>query len=79
MVLLTKIKGDYEMAKRNTIKYHLIQARKVVHRGVTNDLGRRQTEHQVEFPDSTIKQIGNRVTRESGLAWERGGGKRTKS
>jgi len=65
------------MAERDTKKYHLIQAGKVVHRGVTNDLPRREAEHQKEHPNSRIKQIGNSVTRESGLKWERDGGKRT--
>ena len=64
------------MPNRNTAKYHLIRDRKVVHRGITNALDRRDGEDQAEFPASTIKQIGNKVTRESALAWERNGGKR---
>lgn len=64
------------MAERDTYKYQLKQGNTIVHRGITNDLGRRESEHQAEFPDSTINQIGNRTTREAALAWERGGGKR---
>ena len=64
------------MAQRDTYKYHLKTGKKVVHRGVTNDLVRRENEHQAEFPNTQIKQVGRRVTRESGLKWERDGGKR---
>jgi hypothetical protein len=65
------------MAKaRNTAKYHLIEARKVVHRGITDrPLEDREFEHQKEYPKSPIKQIGRRTTREKALEWERNGGK----
>ena len=62
--------------ERDTIKYQLKQGRKIVHRGVTNDLARREKEHQEEFPGSKIKQVGRSTTREAGLKWEREGGKR---
>lgn len=64
------------MADRDTNKYHLIKDRKVVHRGITNDLDRREREHQAEFPGSKIKKIGNITTRDAALKWERDGGKR---
>ena len=65
------------MAKeRDTHKYHLKQGKQVVHRGITNDLGRREAEHQVEFPGSRIEQVGRRTTRDAALGWERKGGKR---
>jgi len=65
------------MAKeRDTIKYHLKQGRKIVHRGITNDLERRESEHQEEFPGSKIEQVGRHTTREAALQWERDGGKR---
>ena len=64
---------------RDTYRYHLKQGNKVVHRGVTNDLSRRQAEHQDEFPGTKIKQMGPRVTRETALQWERDGGKRLPS
>jgi len=62
--------------ERDTYKYHLIQDRKVVHRGITDDLERRETEHQQEFPGSHIKQIGHKTTWDAALDWERKGGKR---
>ncbi len=61
--------------KRDTYKYHLKRGNKVVHRGITDDLDRRLSEHHQEFPKAKIKQIGRRTTREKGLEWERKGGK----
>ena len=55
------------MAKRDTYRYHHIKDRKVVHRGQTNDLERREAEHQVDFGGGQIKQIGPRVTKDSAL------------
>lgn len=64
------------MANRDTYRYHYIQGRKVVHRGITNDLPRREEEHRRTYGDGRIKQIGPRVTRDSARKWEQGGGKR---
>lgn len=66
----------FEMAERDTYKYHLRYQGRVVHRGITNDLERRENEHQDKYPGSTIEQVGNRTTREAALEWEREGGKR---
>ena len=60
---------------RDTYKYHLKSGKKIVHRGVTNGLSRREQEHQVEYPGTRISQIGRRTTREVALEWERNGGK----
>ncbi len=59
------------MQKRDTFRYHLKVGRKVVHRGITYDLERREAEHQREFPGGLIAQVGQKTTRESGLKWER--------
>ena len=64
------------MANRDTYKYQLKEGRKVVHRGITNDLHRRETEHQSEYPGAEIKQVGCRTTSEAALRWERLGGRR---
>ena len=61
--------------KRDTYKYHLKQGKKIVHRGITDDLDRRLGEHQQEFPKAKIKQVGRRTTRDKALEWERKGGK----
>lgn len=62
--------------ERDTYKYHVIKLRKIVHRGITDDIDRRAREHQQEFPKSRIKQIGRRTTRDAALDWEHKGGKR---
>jgi len=60
---------------RDTYKYHLKDGRRIVHRGITNDLNRREQEHRTEYPGSKIGQVGRRTTREAALEWERNGGK----
>ena len=64
------------MAERDTYKYHLKQGKKVVHRGITYDLNRREAQHQEQFLGSRIEQVGRLTTREAALKWERQGGKR---
>ncbi|MDN5211614.1 hypothetical protein QQ020_06115 [Fulvivirgaceae bacterium BMA12] len=64
------------MAQRDTYKYHFKQGNKIVHRGITNDLERREEEHQNNYRNGHIVQIGNRTTREAALKWEREGGKK---
>jgi len=64
------------MGERDTFKYHLKDGKTIVHRWITNDLDRRENEHQGEFPNAQIQQVGRRVSREAGLKWERDGGKR---
>lgn len=64
------------MLERDTYKYLLKKGRKVVHRGTTYNLTRREAEHQREFPGSRIHQVGHRTTREDALRWERQDGKR---
>jgi len=61
---------------RDTYKYHLKDGRRIVHRGITNDLCRREREHQSRYPCSQIRQVGRRTTREAALVWERDGGRR---
>ena len=65
------------MAEKDTYKYLLKKGGKIVHRGITNDLNRREAEHQKQFPGTKLQQEGHRVTRESALKWERQGGKRS--
>ena len=64
------------MAGRGTSRYHFVKDRKVVHRGITDDLEKREQAHQLAFGGGHIKQIGPKVTRESALEWETKGGKR---
>lgn len=60
---------------RDTYKYHLKDGKRIVHRGITNDLSRREQEHQAEYPGVRIRQVGRRTTREAALEWERNSGK----
>ena len=56
---------------RDTYKYHFKNGNKIVHTGITNDLDRREQEHQQNFGKSGhIKQVGNRTTRDAALKWE---------
>ena len=59
---------------RDTYKYHLKVGNKVIHRGVTNDLERREKEHQKNFPASHIVKIGRKTTMSAALKWEKTAG-----
>ena len=56
---------------RDTNKYHFKVGNFIVHTGITEDVARRESEHQTMFPDGHLKIVGRRVSRESALAWER--------
>jgi predicted GIY-YIG superfamily endonuclease len=43
--------------KRDTFKYHFKIGNKIVHSGITNDLERREQEHQQKWPGGHIKQV----------------------
>lgn len=60
------------MAKpRNTYKYQFKTGNTIVHGGITNDLDRREREHQQECPSGHIRQVGRRTTEEGGRRWEK--------
>lgn len=63
---------------RNTFKYHFKQGNRIVHRGITNDLERRESEHNNNYGSGRIVKVGNKTTREAALKWERNGGKNNK-
>lgn len=59
------------MAKpRDTYKYYFKDGHKIVHGGITNDLERREQEHQQEWPKGHIFQVGRCTTEEAARAWE---------
>jgi len=60
---------------RDTYKYHVKIGKKIVYRGITNDLERRGAEHKARWQKSHVVQIGRRTTREQASNWERRGGK----
>ena len=55
---------------RTTYKYHFKVGRKVVHRGVTIDLARREREHRRECSNGHVEQVGHRTTREAAQKWK---------
>ena len=59
------------MAKYNTYRYVFKVGNKIVHGGVTNDLERRETEHQQKWSKGHIKQVGHRTTEEAARNWEK--------
>lgn len=63
---------------RDTYKYHLKIGNKIVHRGVTSDLVRREHELKKRWPSGKIYQIGAKSTRNKALEWEKNGGKSTR-
>jgi len=66
-----------KQGNRDTTKYHLKDAGKIVHRGITRrEPGEREGEHQTEFPGATLTPVGRKTTWDAGLKWEREGGKR---
>ena len=56
---------------RETYKYYFKIGNKIVHGGITDDLERRETEHQQKWPTGHITQIGRRTTEEAAKAWEK--------
>ncbi len=58
------------MTKRDTYKYQVRVGRKIVHGGITDDLERREQEHQEEWPGAKITQVGNLTTEEAARKWE---------
>lgn len=65
-----------KMDEKNTYKYHLKMGRRVLFRGITDDIIRCEAEYQQDYPGSRVQQIGRRTTRAAALKWDRGGGKR---
>ena len=71
---------------RDTYKYLFKVGNKIVHGGITNNLDRREGEHlnsdkitttngkTYNWSDGHIVQVGNKVSRDSALKWERDNG-----
>ena len=59
------------MAPRDTYKYQFKIGNKIVHGGITNDLERREQEHQQKSPGGHIKQVGRKTTEEAARDWEK--------
>ena len=57
--------------KRDTYKYQFRNGRKIVHGGITDDLERREQEHQREWPNGRLTQVGRITTEEAARKWEK--------
>ena len=57
--------------KRDTYKYHFKNGNKIVHSGITNNLERREQEHQNELPKGHIFKVGNITTEDAAREWEK--------
>jgi predicted GIY-YIG superfamily endonuclease len=55
---------------RDTYKYAFKIGSGIVHKGITNDLERREQEHKQTWPKGHIKQVGRRTTDEAARKWE---------
>ena len=53
------------MPRRNTYNYTFRVGRKVSHRGITNNPGRREREHQIARPGGKLTVEGRAKTRAS--------------
>lgn len=63
------------MAKRyDTYKYQFKDGNRILHGGITNDLERRESEHQQTYGKGHIKQVGRKTTEEAARKWEKGKG-----
>lgn len=56
---------------RKTYKYVFKVGNTIKHGGRTDDLDRREQEHQQKWPGGHIKQVGRRTTEEAAKAWEK--------
>ena len=67
-----KARGVPIEPKRDTYKYHLKRGNQIIRSGITNDLDRREKEHQRNYGKEVhIKQVGSRTTREGAREWEK--------
>lgn len=56
---------------RKTYKYVFKVGNKIMHGGRTDDLNRREQEHQQKWSKGHIKQVGRRTTEEAAREWEK--------
>lgn len=59
------------MAERDWYTYYFKVGNTIVHRGITQDLARRETEHRQTWSSGHIVQIGGPKTEQGARDWER--------
>ena len=57
--------------KRDTYKYYYKIGNKILHGGITNDLERREQEHQEKWSKGHITQVGRKTTEDAAREWEK--------
>lgn len=57
--------------KTTTYKYRFLVGSRVVYRGITTDLERRQREHRRRWPDGRIESVGEPTSHAEAWEWER--------
>lgn len=57
--------------KREWYTYYFKVGNKIVHKGITRNLERREGEHQVFYPDGHIFKVGGSKTEEGARDWEK--------
>ncbi len=55
---------------RDWKKYDFKIGNKIAHSGITQDLDRREQEHQRRWPNGHIKQVGRATTEDAARDWE---------
>lgn len=66
-----KLQSRKSTMARDTYKYHFKRGNKILHTGITNDLDRREREHQGSIdPKGHISQVGRRTTHDGAKSWE---------
>ena len=57
--------------RRKTNKYHFKRGNRILHTGISDDLERRESEHQRNIDSKGhIVKVGKRTTREGAKKWE---------
>lgn len=51
-------------------KYHFKIGNKIKHGGITQDLERREQEHQQQWPKGHIRKVGRATTEDAARKWE---------
>ncbi len=60
------------MAKRSWYKYEFKRGNKILHGGITEDLERREDEHQAKYGQKGhVRQVGRRTTEDGARKWEK--------
>ena len=58
------------MTNRTWYKYDYKLGRTIKHSGITQDLERREGEHEQRWPGGHIVQVGRATTKDAALDWE---------